>query len=1014
MRRLVFAFGLIVGCEDEAPPPPPPQVVVEVADTGDADVEVEEATPDKPKRNAAETAHDLLLAGAYDKAVSAAGGLADADLGSRLIAAAVLAGAKAPKGTDALLIAEAKLAGGDAAGALVDALKVLGDGTSDAAVLLARCVVAGAALPEDIELPESASALVSWVTAKSPAHARRFATKAAGVKGWRAERLRASTAETWGDRRAASAAVEALASSADPRAKLLGLLAKIDAAHADKRAQVSAESLAEWSRTAHVIALAEGSLNQIHKATYGAVTALKKANNFPGAYAVADASRVLAIAAGVNGDVARLATADAALLMGDPVTAIRLTDEVAESNTDVASGAHQRAAWIGGVAAWQLGRLNALQSAAGAARGPNKDALKAMVALMQGDLETARLQFPTKGLDPQAAAMVYGLAARADVAQALKWHDRAIKGADESGISALGLSTRLAKEQHLRSYNRAAASAVRRDISKRFNLSPVVGGELAVRAMLGGAPTAGAGAMGPSAGIWRALAQNKMPVKVEGKAWAGLLHWARGRAAAATGRLEGHDGQFPAALGKLPLHRVARLGLGTVVDGSQGVDLETDVDLLAKIGTEMATGLALSAHDIGHRMDKTRLDLSLGMRQLYGLNDVAREALLLAVAQARAGVSAWHAGRAEFPAKAFEAVGEAEAKAAEASLAFAALLPQKGSTSNGLLSDLRRGAVISYRAAHGRVQAVALSREGNAIRDLGPSKEIFALAAQYRRDMAKSAMDVMTKTDHSSGHFLRTKVIDPFVSDLIGVGRYVVVGPPELTAFSFTTLPEQAEGLRWLADIRQMAVAPTIATLHRSLREVTPDTYKLDFLAYGRAADTPSETEVTNFEAPNELTVCQRYFQSGFNDVRIGADATLASWKEKTASARYIHIAELSSAMGGGFKMGDGVLSLDEVRNTPLHAEMVVITARSTAAQQQHRARAFLDAGARWVLVSNWAMDDATRVQYLGNIYDSMNQERPPVRAMSEGRNRLFSDALRGIDRDDPALWGGLTLFGKP
>ena len=54
--------------------------------------------------------------------------------------------------------------------------------------------------------------------------------------------------------------------------------------------------------------------------------------------------------------------------------------------------------------------------------------------------------------------------------------------------------------------------------------------------------------------------------------------------------------------------------------------------------------------------------------------------------------------------------------------------------------------------------------------------------------------------------------------ELTGVGQYVIVDPPALLSFPLTTLPEQAEGLRWLADIRQMASAPTIAALHRSLR----------------------------------------------------------------------------------------------------------------------------------------------------------------------------------------------------
>jgi CHAT domain-containing protein len=235
-----------------------------------------------------------------------------------------------------------------------------------------------------------------------------------------------------------------------------------------------------------------------------------------------------------------------------------------------------------------------------------------------------------------------------------------------------------------------------------------------------------------------------------------------------------------------------------------------------------------------------------------------------------------------------------------------------------------------------------------------------------------------------------------------------------LTAYPFTTLPEQAEGLRWLADIRQMASAPTVGALVRDLREVTPDTFKLDFLAFGGEEKAPNENELTDFETPNELKVCGRYFQSGNDEVLTGSEALLSVWREKAGAARYIHLAELTPAMNGGFQLSDGALSLDEIRNTELHADMVVITARGTAAQQQQRARAFLDGGAEWVLVTNWDLPDRFRVRYLGNIYDSMNQERPPIRAMSEGGNRMINDGMTSLNWDDPAVWGVFTLFGKP
>ena len=133
MRRLILAFGLILGCEDEAPPPPPPAPVV-AQDTGADEPEEDEEAAAKPERTAAEAAHDLLVAGDAAGALAAAKALEDKALGARLVESAVLAGAP-DDGAQPLLGLELKLAGGDAAGALSGALAAIGDGTGDAAVL---------------------------------------------------------------------------------------------------------------------------------------------------------------------------------------------------------------------------------------------------------------------------------------------------------------------------------------------------------------------------------------------------------------------------------------------------------------------------------------------------------------------------------------------------------------------------------------------------------------------------------------------------------------------------------------------------------------------------------------------------------------------------------------------------------------------------------------------------------------------------------------------------------------
>jgi len=1015
MRRLVLAFGLVLGCEDEAPPPPPPVVVEKAqADSGEADDEAKAASePKKPKRTAEEAAHDLLIAGKATEALKAAQALENKELGARLIEAAALAGAEASTGLDPLIQAELKLRAGDAQGAFDSTKGALGAGTGDAAVLLVRAVRSGAVVPEELELPESTAALLKWAESRDARRAKAHAMKAAPVTGWRADAFRAEVAEGWGDTAGVLAASDALASAQDPRAQLMGLMSKLSQVRSGKRKGVSKADQVNWSAAAHKIALAEGTADQVAQSTRMVVNAHKQVSDFASALASALESKIAAEAAGVDASDGGLFAANASLHLGDPLEASKLALQVMEK-TKPESASHQSAAWLSGLTAWNMGRTEQLDKAAATCRGPHKDALKALAAFQKGDVETARLQFPPSGLVGEDAALVYGQAALIDLAKANQWHDKAISGADASGIDLLRLSTRFAKESHLRSYDRRGAASVRRDIAKRLGAGDAVAAELAVRSLLSGAPASIPAGATAGTEVWSALAQKRMPKKVEGAVWEGLLHWARGRAAAAAGRLEGHDGQFPAALGKLPLHRMGRLDLGTVLDGSEGIDLETDVALLAQVGGEMATGLALSAHDVGHRIDTMALNLSQGMMPLYGVGDEEREALMAAVSKARAETAHWWLGKAAFPAESIAAVGAAEAKAAATSEAFKGMLPIKGTTAQGLLSDLRRGAVISLRAAHGTVQAVALSREGNGIKELGSSREIFGFAKAHRNAMVIAAQDKKAKTNHSHGHMLRMRLIDPFIGELTGIGRYALVAPPELQSFPLTTLPEQAEGLRWLADIRQMASAPTVATLHRELRAVDADTYKLDFLAFGGAKEAPREDEVTNFETPDELAVCGRYFRGGFDEVLTGEKATVASWNEKAAGARYLHFASLGPSMNGGFQLHDGALSLEQIRNTPVHAEMVVITARATAEQQLRRARAFLDAGARWVLVAGWDVPDKVRVKYLANIYDSMNQERPPVRALSEGRNKLFNDSLMGIDLDDPALWGVFTLFGKP
>ena len=84
---------------------------------------------------------------------------------------------------------------------------------------------------------------------------------------------------------------------------------------------------------------------------------------------------------------------------------------------------------------------------------------------------------------------------------------------------------------------------------------------------------------------------------------------------------------------------------------------------------------------------------------------------------------------------------------------------------------------------------------------LGSSSEVMRNIEEHARSLRAGA-DASAKSSHVAGNALRKVLVDPFLQQLSGHGWYLVLGPRELREFMFTTFPEQAKGLRWLAEIR--------------------------------------------------------------------------------------------------------------------------------------------------------------------------------------------------------------------
>jgi tetratricopeptide (TPR) repeat protein len=111
----------------------------------------------------------------------------------------------------------------------------------------------------------------------------------------------------------------------------------------------------------------------------------------------------------------------------------------------------------------------------------------------------------------------------------------------------------------------------------------------------------------------------------------------------------------------------------------------------------------------------------------------------------------------------------------------------------------------------------------------------------------------------------------------------------------------------------------------------------------------------------------------------------------------------------------DGFLSLSELRAQPLPFDLVVLSACASgegvmlAGQSLHGlVSTALDAGARGVIATRWALDDTAIVSHMVSLYKGLQRGEDVVTAV----HRVRRDAMRaGVS---PAIWANLEYVGDP
>ena len=160
-----------------------------------------------------------------------------------------------------------------------------------------------------------------------------------------------------------------------------------------------------------------------------------------------------------------------------------------------------------------------------------------------------------------------------------------------------------------------------------------------------------------------------------------------------------------------------------------------------------------------------------------------------------------------------------------------------------------------------------------------------------------------------------------------------------------------------------------------------------------------------------------------------GKKATKAEVLSRLRSASLVHIAAHGKAETGEIllspnpgpyrkpKEKDYLLTMDDVKNAKLNARLVVLSCcHSGRGEINYKAegvvgiaRAFLGAGARSVLASLWAIDDAATLKFMENFYKELVEVK---QSASKSLNQAMKVMRESKTFKDVRLWAPFVLIG--
>jgi hypothetical protein len=255
---------------------------------------------------------------------------------------------------------------------------------------------------------------------------------------------------------------------------------------------------------------------------------------------------------------------------------------------------------------------------------------------------------------------------------------------------------------------------------------------------------------------------------------------------------------------------------------------------------------------------------------------------------------------------------------------------------------------------------------------------------------------------------LHALVWQPLAAALDGIERVTLLPHGALHYVPFAALHD---GTGWLVERLEIGVAPGAAAWLAGRTRAAPR---------GNGALVVGVGGATLPHVAAEVDAVAAIFGAGARVLR-GADATAAALQAAVDGVDVLHLAchgrfRADNPAFSAIELADGPLALHDARRLPLAgaAPVVVLSACETGLSRiapgdelLGLVRGFLAAGARTVVASAWAVDDAATAGLMGRFHAALASGQRPAAALRAAQRAL---AAAG---EHPFRWAAFSLYGQ-